>query len=424
MIFLNGKRNYTRRLARRIFPISQVATVKGAHVRSYMGSPGNTRTVIPGLFKDEESKKVKHAVKQYTIVYCQKSLMARRAATRSRTSLHQVETLLAITTGNIMLPLRKRTVYLGMSVTNESDVIGPVVFDPWKSAWTMPFGIKKQIFGINRREVGGQTDAEEIDDEVADPDNMLEDIEEDSIPGIAELTVSPGRDKKVVRTDGNMEVVFFHAWPVDLFTEIISSFALKTVIDLTAGPGNCALACLKAKKLYTGCCLTDAHKHHLEQFLITKIFDEMLNEESKFHCLELTKAIAELEVSAGKKRKTDKDSAVEMLKSSSVRGFIGGRWTGTGDSPRPLYGFWKEVRFFKRLTSCQQPSFCLQASTAPAPRPLTKTPTSHEWFCNVRRMTSRRRPRRLARRRPRKTIRRTRMPRRVMQAIATTSEML
>ena len=82
-------------------------------------------------------------------MYDQKSLMARRRATKSRTSLHQIEILSVFSNGCLALPFRKRAIYEQMAVSNESDVIGPVIYEPWSASWTLPFGLKKDIAGIS-----------------------------------------------------------------------------------------------------------------------------------------------------------------------------------------------------------------------------------------------------------------------------------
>jgi len=74
------------------------------------------------------------------------------------------------------------------------------------------------------------------------------------------------------------------------------------IVDLTAGCGAGALACIKAKKPYIGCCLSDTHKIQLEQHILKCIFQEMLKEDSKTPCLELTKAIKEVETNRKEKR--------------------------------------------------------------------------------------------------------------------------
>jgi len=97
---------------------------------------------------------------------------------------------------------------------------------------------------------------------VKDDDALMTDLNivEDSLPGVQQLTINPGRGNKVERTDANLEVAFFHSWPVEFYSEILNSFVLKGLIDMTAGAGAAAIACVLDKKKYVGVCLSDTHK--------------------------------------------------------------------------------------------------------------------------------------------------------------------
>ena len=170
----------------------------------------------------------------------------------------------------------------------------------------MPRAVGEELFGGCRREVGRQTAAEPVDETTVDDDGEVDGVADEVLPGIAELTVSPGRDGTVVRSDTNVEVVFFHSWPELIYTELIHSFSLKAVVDLTAGSGAAAFARIKAKRPYLGCCLSDCHKEHLEQHILKKIFDEMLREDSRMPCVELTKAVKDADAKPPAKRAAPK----------------------------------------------------------------------------------------------------------------------
>ena len=62
-------------------------------------------------FKDSESKKTNNFMKMYYVLYEQASLMSRRKATRTCTSLHQVEMMTVFTHSLLNVPRRKRSVY-------------------------------------------------------------------------------------------------------------------------------------------------------------------------------------------------------------------------------------------------------------------------------------------------------------------------
>ena len=181
------------------------------------GKHGLTRAggTMEKCFKDEEGKKVKHVGKSYFVLHVQRSLMSRRRATRTCTSLHQMEMMMAFSSSTPQLPRRKRLLYDTVAITNEADTIGPVAFPLWSSSWAQSFGKKKELFMVeNRIAVGGLTDPDE--DTVADADEtedgdhaddgLGDSIVEDTMPGISGLTVNPGRASKHKREDGNLEV--------------------------------------------------------------------------------------------------------------------------------------------------------------------------------------------------------------------------
>lgn len=64
------------------------------------------------------------------------------------------------------------------------------------------------------------------------------------MPGHSNLVVSQGRDNKIVRSDGNVEVVFLHSWPSELYSELIASFCLKGCSGCFAGYASiCKSSC-------------------------------------------------------------------------------------------------------------------------------------------------------------------------------------
>ena len=235
--------------------VLRTSTHDNAHARFFL-SLGLARTSLGQCFKDAESAKVKNWSKSYYVVHDQRSLMSRRRATRTCTILHQVEMLSVFAASQLVLPRRRRAIYDTLAVTNEGDTIGPVMLPLWSTSWTMTFGKKKELFtGQNRPAVGGPTDGTPQDDEQLLMEREEEDewkeveIVEDALPGIAELAVNPGRANAPVRSDSNDEVVFFHSWPEALYTELMHSFCLKGVLDLTCGSGMAALAAIKARSV-------------------------------------------------------------------------------------------------------------------------------------------------------------------------------
>ena len=77
-----------------------------------------------------------------------------------------------------------------------------------------------------------------------------------------------GRGAPRARSDDNVEVVFFHAWPTALYEELLTSYGMAGIVDLTAGPGCCAVASLRRRAPYTGVCFSTVHVEQLEMRLL------------------------------------------------------------------------------------------------------------------------------------------------------------
>ena len=108
-------------------------------------------------------------------------------------------------------------------------------------------------------------------------------------------------------------MVFFHEWPEQFYAELIHSFCLNGVLDLTAGSGYAAMATIKAKKTYVGLCLSDAHKDLLEQWLQWLIFNEMQDSNSSLHDASLSLLTRSADEKQ-KKRKLEEAQSKKKLK--------------------------------------------------------------------------------------------------------------
>ena len=71
-----------------------------------------------------------------------------------------------------------------------------------------------------------------------------------------------------VRDIADIEPVFYHTLPIEVDEEIMHSYDITSVIELTAGPGNCALTCIRQRKPYFGITLTDDHSELLNSWLV------------------------------------------------------------------------------------------------------------------------------------------------------------
>lgn len=151
------------------------------------------------------------------------------------------------------------------------------------ATWKLPFGVKKKLFGEHRVAVGGNIPGAEVPEHDLPPlssEAFGEDVMEDSLSGIDKLQFQTGRGPSHVRTDESEEVVFFHAWPTQLYRELIHSYSAVALIDLTAGAGNAARAAMQMNTLYCGVCLTDVHRNLLQQRMQRWAWQELRNPEA------------------------------------------------------------------------------------------------------------------------------------------------
>lgn len=73
----------------------------------------------------------------------------------------------------------------------------------------------------------------------------------------------------------DLQPVFYHQLPPDYHIEVIHSFNVVGVLDLTAGGGQLAQACLTKRIPYLGFGLTEVHVVELEKYLIAWVKDMM-----------------------------------------------------------------------------------------------------------------------------------------------------
>ena len=88
------------------------------------------------------------------------------------------------------------------------------------------------------------------------------------------------------------EPVFYHGHPIKLDEEVVHSYDLEGVIDLSAGNGQLALTCIRQRKPYFGITLTEAHSAELLNWLTSKVWSSFLDESSKLYVPALAKIMA------------------------------------------------------------------------------------------------------------------------------------
>lgn len=200
------------------------------------------------MFTDEltgtKAKPFPRSNRKLYLTYSMQAFVDRLGCQRG--SLHLMEILHTITAKVANHPEITRDSYNVLSSTNRGDCLGPVIWEKWADSWMLKNEDKKKVFGAaNRILVGGSTDSSE--------------------------TARP-------RGHNDTEPVFYHSLPESYYARLLSDHPLIGGIDLTPGPGNNALAHVKARKPYLGVCFNMHHVEMLYDHLNSMAFKAMMNE--------------------------------------------------------------------------------------------------------------------------------------------------
>jgi len=77
--------------------------------------------------------------------------------------------------------------------------------------------------------------------------------------------------------------VCYHSIPLDLAEDLLHTYNLEGVLDLTRGDGVWAFACVKARKPYLGVEFNETHGKMLSDWLATQIFKRMQVEDDPLY---------------------------------------------------------------------------------------------------------------------------------------------
>ena len=150
--------------------------------------------------------------------------------------------------GSIGMPYVRRKHFNG---TNMGTKLGDVVLPNYATLWSETCKAKHDLYGKFRVACGGPTKGQGED--------------------------APGRGTKR-KTPSTVEPVFWHGRPGVVWAEILHSYRLGAVVDLTVGDGQLALQCARQRIPYFGFCLTAVHATKLCEHLIEEIMNGMLQE--------------------------------------------------------------------------------------------------------------------------------------------------
>ena len=135
-----------------------------------------------------------------------------------------------------MCPEKQRSLYTGYNI---GDAMAFINLEPYNKVWQAEVQKKRDIYGAR----------------------MLISKEDDKD------TEPPKKD--------DLQPVFFHQLPVDYYLELIHSYNVVGMLDLAAGGGHAAQACLTKRIPYLGFGLTETHVVELEKFLVSWVRDMM-----------------------------------------------------------------------------------------------------------------------------------------------------
>ena len=186
--------------------------------------------------------------KSVTVATSEESLCSRKCRVRGVAALSQTEQLTFFANQTFTVPDKPRKFYQG---TNRGSLIAFVKLPKWEAAetWKCTFDDKKAMYGKLRVAVGGKST-----DDKDKSDGSSDDIDETT-----EVVVPPSVDASgnlympKARHGCNLEPVAFWSMPLTFYKELLTSYNIMAMYDLTAGDGNTAKACIALRRPQTDC---------------------------------------------------------------------------------------------------------------------------------------------------------------------------
>jgi hypothetical protein len=200
---------------------------------------------------DDDDSKPGFVTNTLNIIYTEDSIQARRRKARGGTaSVHQNEWAHMLSHARVSLPERQRKHFPG---STSGDTIYGVGKPELGTEWTVPWKDKKEMYGKkNLIPVGGKTEG-------ADPDD-------------------PPAERK---TDATEVPFVYHGMPAVWYEELIHTFFVKAIVDLTPGDAKFAWQALINRIGYVGIVFTPAHGAAITKRLKDQIKEEMIKPGSR-----------------------------------------------------------------------------------------------------------------------------------------------
>ncbi len=274
---------------------------------------GGKRGNLPKLLSPfrEFSGHHRTVMKTVTLVYEEESVKARKERVKGVNAVSQQESMHLVSRTAYDVPEMKRVTYAG---TNRGNVMAFLRLPAWESGWLLSFDDKKKLWGKSRVPVGGRTFVDD-DDEASggDHDDLVpEDGQDDNCPPDL-LPPCFGPDgsalqlKPKTRSGMNYEPVNFQSLPLEYYKDVLASYFVKDLLDLTAGDGTAAKACLACNIGYVGICCTDFHAESMRGMLVNYVLTLFANQRSFLYNLKYVKNEQQ-----GTKRATGSEGAGEQ----------------------------------------------------------------------------------------------------------------
>ena len=113
--------------------------------------------------------------------------------------------------------------------------------------------------------------------------------------------------KPKTRLGMNYEPVSFQSLPLEYYKDVLASYFVKDLLDLTAGDGTAAKACLACNIGYVGICCADFHAESMRGMLVNYVLTLFANQRSFLYNLKYVKNEQQ-----GTKRATGSEGAGEQ----------------------------------------------------------------------------------------------------------------
>ena len=192
--------------------------------------------IVPNLVRADGTAWPSRSKQTFTIVYDEDTWAQRRERTRGFVQL--TEGCHVYTAEPLQLDKRARLHFPG---SNMGDTISGVPLPPWKDQWLVDRATKLKLYTPNGRHLSGGP--------------------------------NPEPDFPQPKFDREREPVSWHSCHLKLYEEILVSFHVKAVVDLSTADETFALACIQNQIPYLGVCWGDTHTQLLSQRLSEKMWE-------------------------------------------------------------------------------------------------------------------------------------------------------